>query len=467
MHTFSLVLPRLNQKNLFFPLLAMLVMGSPAQAAIDPVTAGVASGLAVELIKGIAASVTGDDVAQVQVRSKTDGPDGDDKAFEGETDKDNLWFEYYLDARARAEAAQVKPHFAHGELHYEYTSGKGWRPNNVAYITKKEWWGAAVAYPDSTPVAGSDNKTEAATVGAFAWNGTIEFGGYIDTSKKIVEVPKAAAALAAPDKVQATNVVLLNFDSTQFRLLDHPTDPDKILVAPEDPSLLGTINLFHNYASYSSPEYFYSGITGFNDASNPLIADIEAATAGESGWPSASASERADLTFGSAAIEFNEVFLPRFKVVGSDLVEKSREELLAEYFDQLAIGPTANSQTDYSPSVLYRTTLLNGSLLPLSGLGSDWTDRLPSVFDGDIGLFFAVDSFLEDAVNLAAETEGSALHAFFSGLDADDTFNIALHYGTGESFLYTDQNAVPEPSTLALLFSGLLGALRHRKIVKN
>ena len=169
------------------------------RAQAEPGTAIAAAGLAITIANEIKNIATKDATAQVIVKSKTNGPDGDDIAINGDDDKDDWIWEGSLDTsytKARAEAAQFEHHFAGGELHYKFTEGKGRRPNIGAGYTGADdtdgWVGYAVAYPDSTPVAGSDNKTEAATVGAFLWNGAVEFKGYKAEDDEITEVTDSA-----------------------------------------------------------------------------------------------------------------------------------------------------------------------------------------------------------------------------------------------------------------------------------
>ncbi|MGZ5134939.1 MAG: hypothetical protein ACXWCG_07310 [Flavitalea sp.] len=446
-------------------ILSLVVIPLRRAQAVEPGTAIAAASLVIEIgneIKNIAAK---DATAQVVVKSKTNGPDGNDIAINGDSDTDNWIWEGSLDTdylKARAEAAQIEHHFAAGELHYKFTSGKGWRPNPGAGFTGKNdtdgWHGVAVAYPDSTPVAGSDNKTEAATVGAFLWNGAVEFAGYKDESGKITEVTNT------PNSGHHV-VIGQRYTLSNFIIEDSASGKKEISYAQGDQTVQlhnSTIGWNGSSLSYSNVASDLASVTStttefalVEELANSVESEFNSTVSGLNGASAGSFMTVANIALNFTTLEYDNTF--------------TDQELIEMYLtDSLGVGEGASS--DYiGPSFLTTQLLEVGDSFDTSMLLTSEELEVADYIAGcenfgtaqaDHLCFWAItdENLFVNALNNRLDTGSGDLFNYISGLGTgmSNQFTLDLNYGTADSFFaYASNNAqigpVPEPSSFIYL----------------
>lgn len=459
-----------NLKNFLGASLILPCMLIPIEKAhaVDPIAT---TALAITIANEIKALATKDSVAQVRVTSKTDGPDGDDKAVNGDFDKDNWIWEGSLDTTytdARAEAAQVEHHFAGGELHYKFTSGKGWMPNlNTSFANA--WRGNAVAYPDSTPVAGSDNKTEAATIGAFLYQGAVTFSGYKDESGRITEItnsPNSGHRVVIGQRYTPNNFIIENSSSGK-KGISYANGDQTI---QHHNSTFGWNGASHSYSNVAPDLASVAGLSTelgvVDQLADSIESEFDSDTSGLNGASPGNFMTLANIASNFTSREYDDTF--------------TDQQIIEMYLtDSLGIGSGASS--GYSgPSFLTTQLLEVGDSFDTSSLLSPEELEVASFISGceDLGAgqaedicFWAVtdENLFVNSLNDRLAIGSGEFFDYISSLDTgpSNPFTLELNYGTADSFSEFSSNVavVPEPSALALMFTGLgiTGLIAHRR----
>lgn len=427
------------------------------------IAAGVAAGITVELLKGIAGQLAGSGRVQVRVAAQTSGPDGDDAAFNEDYDDDNWIAEYYLNAdTGLVQAAQE--HYAWAELNYVYSNG-AWRPDISNYAAEPGSGGfvhiEANAYPDSTPVPNSDNATSAGSVAAFCASGQI-----------VHQWTKPAAGRGAARSggaVTSEAMSAVYFTPDKFEMIAYA---DRVRV---DFAQKANVDLFHTTAATSAdgnmnPAALLS--PAMSNLGSPLLdgladANRDALEAGGGGFI-VQGTHQAEVTIAGAALRF----LPReYDAVDPvTMMPKSPGDLLREYLhdpDAVQVVAPSQAQEGYQPVVTTLQVLDGGA--PVSdpmAFPDDLGTMVPRAHwdgispDGDpvgppqdfLGLAIGITGDLDTSLDVAAATPGSAMNTLASGMDSGDSAGLTIAFcSTSTSAASSGAVAtidLPEPPTL-------------------
>lgn len=407
--------------------------------AVDPITAGIAAGVAVELLKNITTAILGEAGAQVKVAAKTDGPHpAQDFVFNEDNDICYpCWSEWDLDADTGILTAPnhgANAHMTWAELHFHWENG-GWRPNAIAY-NKKAWAGFASPKPDGAPDPGSKNVTLAVAVGVFGSQGFGVVKSFKKVDEEIREVPQSPIA-----SVEAQGS--LYFTAERFKL--ELIDVDRIRISPVNGPLF--VDLFHtSFMLAPNPVLVFEPFAGVSEQIGAFTATAAQGIADDSSGLAIydpNPATKVDLTVAGAALflgtgEYDRYFSdPPFN-------EKGPYDLLREYFSDTSavqvVAPT-HAQEGYMPDVVFLEVAFGSETIIAPGISSELRDTIPPAqLDGTgkdgfvcpvvdlVGIVLAVQGTLEDAVDLAANTPGTEIAQIVSNLQPGEKFTLDLNF---------------------------------------
>jgi hypothetical protein len=474
------------------------VAGLPSSSwgQLDPVSAGIAAGVTVEVLKGISNAVAQDGRASVRVAVQLTGPDADDKAFDDNFDINDTWLVTEdLDAcvprDCRTSLYADNPDLAHAgfaHLHYHYHE-KAWRPNTTDYPGDKDLvsrqYVSNLAFPsaDSTPVRGDSgselcpgpNATCASAVSAFAVAGEI-IDKYKIQRGEIVKAGPAEGPLPGGED-EFGPVSTISFSSLYFTPSSFTFFPqgERVIIAPSFGA--ARIDVLHSTAtvntspssptSESPPAVLSNQFQGISrigdDVLRGVMTDLAATSNGHA--EISSSLQPVELTIAGAAMEFSSFDVARRSADGT---LRDEFEMLYEYFsseEAVRVVPPSRAQQGYVPHVSHREVIVGDEPMNASGIDDELRSLIPNamfegrtpdeeVVAGDlpmIGLLIGVRGDLLDALNLSARTEGTKLFDLLAQFEDGAEFTLGHSVSSvSTSFQSAGQSIVPEPGALQI-----------------
>ena len=382
-----------------------------------------AAALAQSLIQGINDTLTVK--AQADARAASAGPDNDDAGSSADFDRVNTPLEYTLDIDAPPLLSGYElgrnggtPHEGFAGIRIEYSDGIWQIP------ASGKRYSLARAKRDTTPVAGSNNKTAVAAVATFSNNGQVQAGFTKQSSSEGKQGGFDVALANGQNDITYTSEAAIIWTVGEFNLVD---DGDDVTVTPP----VGWTELFHDFMQLDTSAA-YRPRFGFNLSSGSDSVDMLDEYVAAANQDTDAYLETMPLPDGMT-VDFTIAGLTAwYDPWTSARNGRTDREVIEDYLMSEAVQVTAphGAQPGYTPNVTKWELVTDANVFPADSL-SQGGFNVPADFGGSadyVGLYFRVEGSLLDAVNRAVDDPGSNLQDQFGSVSVGQDFTVGLKF---------------------------------------